>query len=72
MKRKDREELRGNDEKTLAKKAGDLKKQIAAVRQNLMTKEVKNRHEGKTLRAKLAAVLTVLREKQLLQKKGSV
>ena len=72
MKRKDREELRGNDEKTLIKKAMDLKKQIATVRQNLMTKEVKNRHEAKTLRAKLAAVLTILREKQLLQKKGSV
>lgn len=70
MKRKDKEELRGGDEKTLLKKIADLKKQIMTVRQNLVTKEVKNRHEVKTLRAKLAVALTVLREKQLAQKKG--
>lgn len=70
MKRKDKDEVRGSDEKATLKKVAELKKQIAAVRQNLMTKEVKNRHEGKTLRAKLAAVLSILREKQLAQKKG--
>ena len=70
MKRKDKDEVRSSDEKATLKKVAELKKQIAAVRQNLMTKEVKNRHEGKTLRAKLAAVLSILREKQLAQKKG--
>ena len=44
MKRKDRDELRGSDEKALLKKITDLKKQIGVVRQNLVTKEVKNRH----------------------------
>lgn len=70
MKRKDKDEVRGSDEKAVQKKVTELKKQIAAIRQNLLTKEVKNRHEGKTLRAKLAAVLSILREKQLAQKKG--
>ena len=70
MKRKDRDELRGSDGKALLKKITDLKKQIGVVRQNLVTKEVKNRHEGKTLRAKLAVMLSILNEKKLAQKKG--
>ncbi len=70
MKRKDRDEIRAADIKTLSKKAAELRTQISVARQTMMTKEVKNRHESKTLRQKLAVILSVLRQKQLMEKKG--
>ncbi len=69
MKKRDKDELHGIGVTELGKKAGELRKKIAEVRLTMQTKEVKNRREAKELRRKLAALLSIKREKELTEKK---
>jgi|GEM_PF-664168 ribosomal protein L29 len=69
MKKRDKDELHAAGVTELGKKAGELRKKIAEVRLTMQTKEVKNRREAKELRRKLAALLSIKREKELTEKK---
>ncbi len=70
MKRRDKDELRNSTEAGLVKKAAELRKQITEKRLAMQTKEVKNTHEIKELRHKLAVVLSIQRHLALTQKES--
>lgn len=65
MKKKEMTSLTSMTVQELGKVLTDAATALAILTMNRQTKQVKNVHEGKTLRRKIAVVSTLLRQKEL-------
>jgi ribosomal protein L29 len=70
MKKRDRDDINAATVAELGKKIVDLKKQISAEVMKRQTSEVKNVHTVKSLRQKLAVMLTIQQMKALSQERS--
>jgi len=68
MKKKEIQDLRGKTQAELKKKAEDKRLELSKIVANLKASKEKNLKKAKNLRRELAQILTVLREKEILER----
>ncbi|KKQ51952.1 50S ribosomal protein L29 [Candidatus Woesebacteria bacterium RIFCSPHIGHO2_01_FULL_39_17] len=68
MKKKEIQDLRGKTQAELKKKAEDKRLELSKIVVNLKASKEKNLKKAKNLRRELAQILTVLREKEILER----
>ncbi|MFH1864145.1 MAG: 50S ribosomal protein L29 [bacterium] len=71
MKKKDIRDLRLKSPKELMKMVAEKKKELAVFTSGVVLQKEKNVKKGKLLRKEIARVLTLLREKEILEVEGN-